>query len=127
MKKRLVVFTLLCSLAGAGCSKSKGVDFCEGVDTDGKGVSCGREFTTGDLTGVLTADQPFETENISVKIMREENGKIKPEKNMTVAVDREKKRASFDLSFYNPGKYYVEAYKEADKIGEGELTVTDTY
>ena len=125
MKKGIILIIALALTAGA-CSKSKGVEFCEGVDTEGKGVSCGKEFTTGDLTGVLTADQPFEAENISVKIMREENGKIKPEKNMTVTVDREKKRASFDLSFYNPGKYYVEAYKESDKIGEGELTVTDT-
>ncbi len=127
MKNGMILLTVACILAAGGCSKSKGVDFCEGVDTDGKGVSCGKEFTTGDLTGVLTADQPFEAENISVKIMREENGKMKPEKNMTIAVDREKKRVSFDLSFYNPGKYSIEAYKESDKIGEGELTVTDTY
>lgn len=127
MKNGMILLTVACILAAGGCSKSKGVDFCEGVDTDGKGVSCGKDFTTGDLTGVLTADQPFEAENISVKIMREENGKMKPEKNMTIAVDREKKRVSFDLSFYNPGKYSIEAYKESDKIGEGELTVTDTY
>ena len=127
MKNGMILLTVACILAAGGCSKSKGVDFCEGVDTDGKGVSCGKEFTTGDLTGVLTADQAFEAENISVKIMREENGKMKPEKNMTIAVDREKKRVSFDLSFYNPGKYSIEAYKESDKIGEGELTVTDTY
>ena len=126
MKITMALIIALALTAG-GCSKSKSVDFCEGVDTEGSGVSCGKEFTTGDLTGVLTADQPFETENIIVKIMREENGKMKPEKNITVAVDREKKMASFDLSFYNPGKYSVEAYKESEKIGEGELTVTDTY
>jgi len=126
MKITMALIIALALTAG-GCSKSKSVDFCEGVDTEGRGVSCGKEFTTGDLTGVLTADQPFETENIIVKIMREENGKMKPEKNITVVVDREKKMASFDLSFYNPGKYSVEAYKESEKIGEGELTVTDTY
>jgi hypothetical protein len=115
------------ALAAGGCSKNRGMNFCEGVDTEGRGVSCGKEFTTGDLTGVLNADQPFEVENIIVKIMREENGKMKPEKNITVAVDREKKTANFDLSFYNPGKYTVEAYKENEKIGYGELTVTDTY
>lgn len=127
MKKGMMFLLITCTIITTACSKSKGVEFCEGIDTDGKGVSCGKEFTTGDLTGVLTADQPFEEENISIKIMREENGKMKPEKNMTVAVDREKKRVSFDLSFYNPGKYSVEAYKESDKIGEGELLVTDTY
>lgn len=127
MKNWMMFILVTCAIITAACSKSKGVDFCEGVDPDGKGVSCGKEFTTGDLTGVLTADQPFEAENISIKIMREENGKMKSEKNMSVAVDREKKRVSFDLSFYNPGKYSVEAYKESDKIGEGELLVTDTY
>lgn len=126
MKKGMVLIIALALAAGA-CSKSRGVEFCEGVDTEGKGVSCGKEFTTGDLTGVLTADQPFEAENITIKIMREENGKMRPEKNMTVAVDREKKRVNFELSFYNPGKYSVEAYKESNKIGDGELTVTDTY
>ncbi|HPS57561.1 MAG TPA: hypothetical protein PK514_05590 [Spirochaetota bacterium] len=127
MRNRMLLIIIAGAITFGACTKSKGVDFCEGVDTEGKGVSCGKEFTTGDLTGVLTADQPFEAENISVKIMREENGKVKPEKNISVAVDREKKRVSFDLSFYNPGKYSVEAFKESDKIGEGELIVTDTY
>ena len=127
MRNRVLLIIIAGAITLGACTKSKGVDFCEGVDTEGKGVSCGKEFTTGDLTGVLTADQPFEAENISVKILREENGKMKPEKSISVAVDREKKRASFDLSFYNPGKYSVEAYKESDKIGEGELIVTDTY
>ncbi len=127
MNKKILCIAASLALSAISCSKSRGIDFCEGVDPEGRGVSCGKEFTTGDLTGVLTADQPFETENITVKILRRENGHIRTEKNMTVAVDREKKRASFDLSFYNAGVYSVEAYRENDKLGEGELKVTDTY
>ncbi len=110
-----------------GCSSDKAIQFCEGVDTEGKGVTCGKEFTTGDLTGVLTARQPFEAESISIKVLREEKGKMKVEKTMFIKVEREKKRASFDLTFLNGGTYTVEAYKENDKIGDGIIKIIDTY
>lgn len=125
--KAYILPALLAALIVAACSKTKPVEFCEGVDTEGKGVECGKEFTTGDLTGVVNAKEPFKTESLTVKILRHEKNTKKPEKTMTITVDREKNRSSFDLSFYNGGTYTVEAWKESSKIGEGTIKITDTY
>ncbi len=41
------------------CGKETPLQFCEGVDKDGKPVHCGKEFTTGDMTLYVTAQEPF--------------------------------------------------------------------
>jgi len=127
MKKGFLLITFAFILSAAACSKNEVIDFCEGVDPEGNGAECGKEFTTGDLNGVLTAREPFETESITVKILRVEKDTAKPEKNMVISVDRDKRKAGFDLSFYNAGNYTVEAWKDSVKIGEGKVTIRDTY
>ena len=56
--KKIIYMFLITSLI-TGCSKRDGVKFCEGVDTEGKGVNCGKVFTTGDLTAVINNKTPF--------------------------------------------------------------------
>ena len=121
------VLVLLTVFSAVACSKTNVVEFCEGVDTEGKGVECGKEFTTGDLTGVVKADQPFETDTLTIKIFREEKSTKKLDKTMPIKVDREKKSAGFDLSFYNGGTYTVEAWKDSGRVGEGTVKITDIY
>jgi len=124
---RTIFITVLIFLTMTGCSKKDAFQFCEGVDIDGKGVNCGKKFTTGDLTGVIKHSKPFETELVDVKITRiEKNSKI-VEKTIHLKVERDKSIASTPLSFYNNGKYVVELYKDNDKLGEGEIEVTDLY
>lgn len=125
MKKFAVM--LLVVFTAAGCSKNKGISFCEGVDTEGKGVNCGKVFTTGDLTGVITSKTPFETDSLIVRITRIDGDKKKVEKTSIIEVGREKNTANTTLQFYNGGKYLVEASKGNDKIAEGTIEVRDTY
>ncbi|HNX24186.1 MAG TPA: hypothetical protein PKG60_09050 [Spirochaetota bacterium] len=124
--KKIFISSLIC-LTMIGCSKNDAIQFCEGVDMEGKGVNCGKKFTTGDLTGVIKQSKPFETEMLEVKITRiEKNSKI-VEKTIHLPVERDKKTASTPLSFYNSGKYVVELFRDNDKLAEGAIEVTDIY
>lgn len=124
--KNIIICTLVC-LTMVGCSKNQAVQFCEGVDIDGKGVNCGKKFTTGDLTGVIKQSKPFETELLEVKIVRIEKSSKIVEKTIHLKVERDKSIASTPLSFYNTGKYVVELYRDKDKLGESEIEVADVY
>ena len=124
--KKILFYSLIC-LTMIGCSKNDTVQFCEGVDMDGKGVNCGKKFTTGDLTGVMKMSKPFETEMVDVRVIRiEKNSKI-VEKTIHQKVERDKNITSTPLSFYNSGKYVVELYRDKDKIAEGSIEITDIY
>ncbi len=125
MKKFAIL--VLVAVTAAGCSKKQGISFCEGVDTNGKGVNCGKVFTTGDLTGVITSKTPFEADSLTVKITRIDGDKKKVEKTSIIEVGRDKTSANTTLQFYNGGKYLVEASKGTDKIAEGTIDVRDTY
>lgn len=124
--KKVFISSLIC-LAAIGCSKNDAIQFCEGVDMEGKGVNCGKKFTTGDLTGVIKQSKPFETEMLDVKIIRIEKSSKIIEKTIHLKVERDQNTASTPLSFYNSGSYMVELYRENDKIAEGAIEVTDVY
>jgi len=124
--KNIFICVLVC-LTMIGCSKNQAVQFCEGVDIDGKGVNCGKKFTTGDLTGVIKQSKPFETEMLEVKVVRIEKSSKIVEKTIHLKVERDKSTASTPLSFYNTGKYVVELYRDKDKLGESEIEVADVY
>lgn len=124
--KKLAVF-LFIAITVAGCSKKEGITFCEGVDTEGKGVNCGKIFTTGDLTGVISSKTPFEADSITIKITKLDGDKKKPEKTLIVETGRDKTSANATLQFYNSGKYHVQASKGDEKFAEGTIEVRDTY
>lgn len=124
--KKLAVFILI-ALTASGCSKKEGITFCEGVDTEGKGVNCGKVFTTGDLTGVISSKTPFEADSLTVKILKTDGDKKKVEKTFIIEAGREKTSVNTTLQFYNSGKYLVQASKGDEKIAEGTLEVRDTY
>jgi len=125
MKK--IFISSLIFLAMTGCSKNDTIQFCEGVDMEGKGVTCGKKFTTGDLTGVIKQSKPFDAEMLDVKVIRiEKNSKI-VEKTIHLKVERDKSIASTPLSFYNTGSYVVELFRDKDKIAEGAVEITDVF
>ena len=125
MKKFIIAMVI--AVTAAGCSKKDGVSFCEGVDTEGKGVNCGSEFTTGDLTAVISNKSPFEADSVTVKVFRTDGEKKRLEKTFSVQTERDKNRANTTLQFYNGGAYLVEAYRGDDRIAEGKIKVVDTY
>jgi len=108
-----------------GCSKNNGINFCEGVDLEGKGVNCGKKFTPGELTGVIKQSKPFETEMLDIKIIRLEKSSKIVEKTIHLKVERDKSIANTPLTFLNSGKYVVELYRDKDKLAEGAIEVTD--
>jgi hypothetical protein len=124
--KQFVIFVLI-ALTAAGCSKKEGITFCEGVDTEGNGVNCGKVFTTGDLTGVISSKTAFEADSLTVRITKLDGEKKKLEKTFSIQAGREKLKANTTLQFYNSGRYLVEANKGDEKIAEGTIEVRDTY
>jgi len=124
--RKIFICSLIC-LAMTGCSKNDKIQFCEGVDVNGKGMNCGKKFTTGDLTGVIKQSKPFEADSLEVKVTRIEKNSKTVEKTIYLKVERDKKIASTPLSFYNSGKYVVELFRDKDKLAEGEVDVTDIF
>jgi len=124
--KKIIITAVIASLL-TGCSKKENVSFCEGVDTEGKGVDCGKVFTTGDLTAVISSKSPFEADTLTVKVIRTDGDKKKVEKTFSLSVGREKTNANTTLQFYNGGKYLVEAYRSDDKIAEGNIEIKEGY
>ena len=121
-----IVISMSIFLFILGCSKDNSIKFCEGVDNDGNGVSCGKKFTTGDITGVINLKKPFEADELVLKIIRpEKNSKI-TDKTIKLKVERDKNKANVTLPFYNSGNYKVELFKEDDLIAEGSIEIIDT-
>jgi len=109
-----------------GCSKDETIKFCEGVDNDGNGVRCGRKFTTGDITGVINTNKPFEAESLIFKIIRIENNSKIIEKTINLKVEKDKNKANAALPFYNGGNYKVELFKQDELFAEGSIEIIDT-
>ncbi|MBP7603141.1 MAG: hypothetical protein KBA15_04395 [Spirochaetes bacterium] len=110
------------------CKPAQTVSFCEGVSPEGKGVSCGPRFTTGEVTMLVSLKKRFEIDALGVKIHERQEMKEKLVDSFTFSVDPEKQSATTNLSFYNEGTYRVTVTgKENAVLGEAEIEVIDTY
>ncbi len=123
--KLWVIVALISSLGFAGCSKGKGIQFCEGVTPDGEGVNCGVEFETGELTAVITSERPFGQEKIDIEVY--DIGGSSKQKLDTVRADVKAAESAVNvtLPFYTEGKYLVSAKVKDESISEGEIKITD--
>lgn len=110
------------------CKKDGPVSFCEGIDTQGKGINCGTKFSTGDLTGVITVPERFETENLRIVVSRKTRYKNEKVTDFSQKVTSDHSTATVPLSFYIEGDYVVDVFGKDDRIlGSGNITVVDTY
>lgn len=110
------------------CKQASPVAFCEGIDTQGKGINCGTKFSTGDLTGVITVHERFETESLRVAVSRKTMYKNEKVSEFTQKVASDNSMATVPLSFYIEGDYVVDVFGKDDRIlGSGNITVVDTY
>ncbi|MEJ5361303.1 MAG: hypothetical protein WHV26_04495, partial [Spirochaetota bacterium] len=101
--------------------------FCEGVDKDGKPVHCGKEFTTGDMTLYITANQPFGS-NTATVIVYEKKKYSQPEyTRFDHTINPDINTAAIPLSIYAEGTYIVKVIVKDKEIASGEITVIDTY
>lgn len=125
--KGIYTLLILILILLTGCSKQEGIIFCEGVDTAGKGVSCGKKFTTGEMTAVIQHKGSFDTESLQIRVIDKSGSSEKVVNTMKIEVEREKSGAAFNLPLYNQGAYRIEALKDDVKIAEGNIEVVDTY
>jgi len=130
MKARVFFISMICIIfcVMLSCKKRSPVVFCEGVNTEGKGISCGTKFSTGDLTAVIQVDDRFETENLKIVVSRKTSYKNEPVSVLNHKVASEKNIANVPLSLYIEGDYVVEAFGKDDRtLGSGNITIVDTY
>jgi hypothetical protein len=121
------IYTLLILLLiTTGCSKTEGIRFCEGVDNNGKGVSCGKKFTTGDVTAVMErGDETGST--LTVKITDTTDGAGTAANIIKIEAEGDNPYISFNLSLYSEGIFRIEAFFDDQKAAEGTIEVIDTY
>lgn len=120
-----VALAVVSLLAGAGCSKTKKIEFCEGVSPKGEGVNCGIKFETGDLTAVIRSEEPFQAESLAVRIY--DAKKLRPElvETVTVPVKQDQERASATLTFLAGGKYLVKAELKGKVIAQSPIEIVE--
>jgi hypothetical protein len=126
--KRVVISLLIILMPFVSCKKEEHISFCEGISPAGEKMKCGTKFTTGDLTAVVEADKPFETDSLKVTVHEIKKFKEEPAYSFPVTVKPEEQNARFTMSFYNEGKYRVLiSDKDENMIAEGTITIIDTY
>ncbi|HEY1406357.1 MAG TPA: hypothetical protein VF857_07095 [Spirochaetota bacterium] len=120
----VIVILLLVSISS--CAKKGTVSFCEGVDDAGKGINCGKVFTTGDLAVVFTAKEAFGTDALTVKVYNTDDGDRKPELTRTASVDPEKDAGHAEVEFYDEGRFRVVVEKRGELVSEGSVEIIDS-
>jgi hypothetical protein len=119
------IYLLLIIALSAGCSKSKEIQFCEGVSPKGEGVNCGARFYEGELTAVINADEPFGVKTISVQVYEVKDKKMEKIETISVDVKPDDQTAPVNLSLYSGGTYTVRAFKNDVRIGEGQISIRE--
>jgi len=122
--KNVLMLCIILSLT-AGCSKTKAIQFCEGVSPEGKGVNCGTKFEDGELTAVINSEEPFGVKTITVQVFDTKNKKTEKIDTLTVDVKPDRQTASVNLAFYAGGTYLVRASKRETSIGSAEITIEE--
>ena len=123
-------FLLLLVLVPAltGCKKDQTLFFCEGVTKEGEKIKCGTQFTTGDLTGVIQAKEPFAAKKLTVSIIETVKNRKEPVRTFSATVKPEETTAHVQLSFYTEGKFQVRITgKDKAVVAEGDIEIIDTY
>jgi hypothetical protein len=122
--KKLLLFLVVMPLI-AGCSRTKAIEFCEGVSPEGKGVNCGTAFEEGELLAVITGKEQFGVNSITVQVQEVKGGKKEQVESITVDVKPDRDTATANLSLYSGGTYLVRAMKKDAMIGESEIVIRE--
>ncbi len=123
MKKMLLLLVILPFLAG--CSRTKAIEFCEGISPEGKGVNCGGEFIEGELLAIITSNEPFGVNSITVQVQEVRGEKKQQVDSVTVDVKPDEQKATANLSLYTGGTYFVRAVKNEATIGESQIVIRE--
>ncbi|MBN2402325.1 MAG: hypothetical protein JXN64_07975 [Spirochaetes bacterium] len=123
--KKLIILTAVLSLL-FGCKASKTIEFCEGVSAEGKGVNCGEQFLSGELTAVITIETPFNVNRLNVNIFKKAKYKLEKVGSQTIDVKPDDTSTRTTFYFYDEGEFIVEVIGQDDKkIAEGSIKIID--
>jgi hypothetical protein len=123
--KKLLVLVLFLSLI-IGCKAKKTIEFCEGVSTENKGVNCGEQFSTGELTAVISIESPFNINKIAVNTFKKTKYKLEKIGSQVVDVKPDEKSARTNFYFYDEGEFTLEVIgQDNKKIAEGSVKIID--
>jgi hypothetical protein len=122
--KKLILFLMIAPVM-AGCSKTKSIEFCEGMTPEGKGVRCGSVFQEGDLLAIIRSGEPFGVNSLTVRIYDKKGNKKEQLESFDVTVKPDRDTATANLSLYSGGTYLVEAVKKDATIGSGEIEISE--
>ncbi|MBN2159020.1 MAG: membrane lipoprotein lipid attachment site-containing protein [Spirochaetes bacterium] len=123
MKK--IIFIIAVVALVAGCSKSNRIQFCEGASPEGKGINCGSTFEDGELTALITSEEPFGVKSISVQVYRAGESASEKVETVTADVRPDEQTALVNLSFYTGGTYQVKALKNNTQFSEGTIVIVE--
>ncbi|MFH0975280.1 MAG: hypothetical protein V1874_05795 [Spirochaetota bacterium] len=124
MRKVILLFIIF--ILFFGCKARKTIEFCEGVSTEGKGVSCGEQFSTGELTALISAESSFNVGKLIINIFKKTKYKSEKFESLTIDVKPEETRVRANLYFYDEGEFTLEVTgQDNKKIAEGSIKIVD--
>jgi hypothetical protein len=124
MKKVILTFCIFTLFFG--CTARKTMEFCEGVSTEGKGANCGEQFSSGELTALISTETPFNINKLNVNIFKKTKYKQEKIGSQTIEVKPDDSNARTNFYFYDDGEFTVEVIgQDNKKIAEGSVKIVD--
>ena len=122
-QKSAIIFVLLFLMIS--CKGSKSIEFCEGMNTEGKGEKCGTKFESGEMTLIYKAKEPFETDRLLLVKKRLQGKHYEDFGSESLEVRPDEQRLAVTLALYQAGKYHLEIVRGDNKLGEGDVEIVD--
>lgn len=123
MRKTLLIIAAFMLLL-TSCKKNETVSFCEGKTPEGKGVKCGRVFTTGDVMVLVRAEGPFTVNRLKLDIFEKAmGGKKKLRATRYREVKPEDQSASMLVPLYSEGTFLVVASAGKKEVGRNSVEI----
>lgn len=121
---KFLIFMLLFILIA--CDQESTISFCENIDKEGKGESCGSVFSAGEINLVVNSKKIFNKNEIKIKIYNISSSTVNPESVEVRKVDSNSKSLQTSVSIYNEGKYKLVINGDnGDIYAEGEVEVVE--
>lgn len=125
----LIRVYLLCLLiiltAAGGCKGKKDMEFCEGMNPEGRGIKCGAKFESGDLTLVYNGKNSFEVSSLEMNVKKQAGKHYEAFYSETIEVRPDDSKFSANLSLNQGGRYQVEIIKNGERLSEGNVEIID--
>ena len=123
--KNWMIIVFFCLVLIISCKGKKEIEFCEGMNPDGKGERCGIKFESGEMTLIFKSKEPFETDRLVLVRKKLQDKHYEDFGSETHEVRPDEQRLTIPLALYQAGQYHIEILKGENKIGEGDVEIVD--